>query len=69
MNASEFTTTINALYERLGFGDANVFVHEGDMHFGVRGEKKRLKGCYLSKDAEGELCIVIEAETQKGELK
>lgn len=65
MNASEFTTTINALFERLNLDDANVFVHEGDMPFGVRGEKKRVRGCYLSKDAEGELCIVIEAETQK----
>lgn len=33
------------------------------MPFGVRGEKKRVRGCYLSKDAEGELCIVIEADT------
>lgn len=62
MNASEFTATINALFERLYLDDANIFIHEGGMPFGVRGEKKRVKGCYLSKDAEGELCIVIEAD-------
>lgn len=67
MNANEFTTTIMALFEKLTDDDANVFVHEGDMPFGVRGEKKRVRGCYLSKDAEGEICIVIEAEAQKGE--
>lgn len=69
MNADEFLTTITTLFGRLNLDDANVFIHEGDMPFGVRGEKKRVRGCYLSKDAEGELCIVIEAETQKGELK
>lgn len=69
MNANELLTTLTALFEKLTDDDANVFVHEGDMPFGVRGEKKRVRGCYLSKDAEGELCIVIEAETRKGDAR
>ena len=69
MNASELLTTLTALFEKLTDDDANVFIHEGDMPFGVRGEKKRVKGCYPSKDTEGELCIVVEADTQKGDAQ
>ena len=69
MNASEFITTIRVLFACLRADDSNVFIHEGDMPFGVRGEKKRVRGCYLSKDAEGELCIVIEADTRKGDAQ
>lgn len=65
MNADEFFATLTALHDRLTRKCADVYVHEGDMPFGVRGEKKRIKGCYLSRDKEGLLCIVIEAETQK----
>lgn len=65
MSADELLTTLTALFGKLADNDANVFVHEGGLPFGVRGEKKRVRGCYLSKDAEGELCIVIEAENVK----
>lgn len=69
MNSGELLVTISALVDHLVDRDANVFIHEGGMPFGVRGEKKRVRGCYLSKDAEGELCIVIEADTNGKETE